>query len=342
MKMNCLIHALTLTLMATGGAQAQSPSGSVVPVTVENFARAELDFYFSVVVGRGGLGKFYHLREPVSPGRQSVNFANRDTLYSLAVFDLDAGPVTISFPNAGNRYMSLEVIDEDQFIQAVVYGAGSYAFSREKVGTRYIFAAVRTLVDPASPKDLEEAHTLQDAIKVNQNSPGRFEVPNWDQTSRKKIHDALVVLSPFVRDSRRMFGTKDEVDPVKHLIATVGLAGLPEKDALYLSPKPGKNDGATIHRLNVKDVPVDGFWSVSVYTAEGDFQPNEYNAYSLNNITATKEADGSTTIQFGGCDGKIVNCLPIMPGWNYAVRLYRPRAEILDGKWTFPEAQPIN
>ena len=47
MKMNCLIYALTSTMMAIGGAQAQSPSGSAVPVTVENFARAESDFYFS-------------------------------------------------------------------------------------------------------------------------------------------------------------------------------------------------------------------------------------------------------------------------------------------------------
>jgi hypothetical protein len=62
-------------------------------------------------------------------------------------------------------------------------------------------------------------------------------------------------------------------------------------------------------------VPVDGFWSVSVYDAEGYFQPNQYNAYSLNNITATKGADGSFTIQFGGCDGKIANCLPIVPRW---------------------------
>jgi hypothetical protein len=28
-------------------------------------------------------------------------------------------------------------------------------------------------------------------------------------------------------------------------------------------------------------------------------------------------------------------------GWNYLVRLYRPRAEILDGSWKFPEAQPV-
>ena len=48
------------------------------------------------------------------------------------------------------------------------------------------------------------------------------------------------------------------------------------------------------------------------------------------------------TIQFGGCDGNAANCLPIVPGWNYMVRLYRPRAEILDGTWTFPVAQPVN
>jgi hypothetical protein len=47
----------------------------------------------------------------------------------------------------------------------------------------------------------------------------------------------------------------------------------------------------------------------------------------------------SITVQFGGCDGKIPNCLPIMPGWNYTVRLYRPRPEILNGTWKFPEAE---
>ena len=57
--------------------------------------------------------------------------------------------------------------------------------------------------------------------------------------------------------------------------------------------------------------------------------------------TFTKSADGSVAIQFGGCDGKVPNCLPTMNGWNYTVRLYRPRAEILNGKWKFPEPQPV-
>jgi hypothetical protein len=87
-------------------------------------------------------------------------------------------------------------------------------------------------------------------------------------------------------------------------------------------------------------VPVDGFWSVTVYDETGHIRKNSLDAYSLNNITAKRGADGSVAIQLGGCDGKIPNCLPTMKGWNYMVRLYRPRAEILSGKWSFPEAKP--
>jgi hypothetical protein len=78
----------------------------------------------------------------------------------------------------------------------------------------------------------------------------------------------------------------------------------------------------------VKDVPVDGFWSISVYNSKGYFEPNPQNAYTLNNITANKSAEGSVAIQFGGCDSDVPNCLPVTPEWNYLVWLYRPRAEI--------------
>jgi hypothetical protein len=78
-----------------------------------------------------------------------------------------------------------------------------------------------------------------------------------------------------------------------------------------------------------------------VYDGRGLILKNSLDAYSLNNLTAKTGADGSIAIQFCGCDGNIPNCLPIMKGWNYMVRLYRPRAEILNGTWKFPEAQPM-
>ena len=62
--------------------------------------------------------------------------------------------------------------------------------------------------------------------------------------------------------------------------------------------------------------------------------------YSLNNLTAKPDASGAVTVQFGGCTQQTTNCLPIEPGWNYTVRLYRPREPILNGSWKFPEAQP--
>jgi hypothetical protein len=114
----------------------------------------------------------------------------------------------------------------------------------------------------------------------------------------------------------------------------------PDKDATYLNVTPSTNDGTGVYRLTVKDVPVDGFWSISVYDAEGHFVKNPLERYSLNSITAEKDADGSVTVQLGGCEDKDANCLPIFPGWNYMVRLYRPRPEVLDGAWTFPEARP--
>ncbi len=321
---------------------AKPDSPASIPVTADNFCRAESDLYFASIVKDKGFGRFFHNRETTPIDRQTVIRMNRDTLYSAAVFDLNAGPVTVTLPDAGGRFMSMQAIDEDHYVPAVVYEGGKYTFTREQVGTRYVVMAIRTLVDPANPKDLDQVHALQDAIKVEQKDTGRFEIPRWDQAGQKKVREALLLLGSTLPDSRRMFGPRDQVDPVRHLIGSaMAWGGNPEKDAIYLNVTPSQNDGATVYRLNVKDVPVDGFWSISVYNAEGYFQPNPVNAYTLNNLTARKGEDGSITVQFGGYDGKTPNCLPITPGWNYLVRLYRPRKAILDGSWTFPEAHPV-
>lgn len=339
--MNQTTVAILISLLIPLPVLAQSPA---VPVTVDNFPRAESDLYMSKNVKEVGLGKFQHIRTPTEIDNQMVIRMNRDTLYSSAVFDLDAGPVTITMPDAGKRFMSMQVIDEDHYVPAVFYGPGSHTLSTDQIGMRYVMVGVRTLVDPADPKDLDQVHALQDAIKVEQARPGKFEVPNWDQASQKQVRDALLLLSAHTGGFKSAFGKKGQVDPVRHLIGTAaGWGGNPDKDASYLSFDPAKNDGTTVYKLTVPgNVPVDAFWSISLYNKQGYFQKNDLNAYSLNNITAKKSADGSVAVQFGGCDGNIPNCLPITPGWNYTVRLYRPHAEVLDGSWKFPEPQPVN
>jgi hypothetical protein len=311
------------------------------PVTVENFVRAETDRYFARVVKQGGFGKFFHFREPARIDQQTVIRMNRDTLYSAAVFDLDAGPVTITVPEPGARFLSVQVFDQDEYTVFVAYGAGEHGLIRSHVGTRYALCAIRILVDSADPKDVAAVRALQDAVRVEQHAAGSFETPTWDEAVQKKLRESLLVLGATLPDSKRMFGRRGQVEPVRHLIgAALAWGGNPEKEATYLNVTPHLNDGKAVYRLTVKDVPVDGFWSISVYNRDGYFEPNARNVYSLNNLTAAKNADGSIDIQFGGDASKTPNTIPIVNGWNYLVRLYRPRPEILNGHWTFPEAQP--
>ena len=227
------------------------------------------------MVKDGGFGKFMHRREPTPIAKQTVIRMNRDTLYSAAVFDLDAGPVTITLPDPGKRFLSMQVIDEDEYTPEVHYGAAVRTLTKEQIGTRYVIVAIRILVDPDDPKDVETVHALQDAITVSQpGGPGTFTIPNWDASSQVKVRDALLDLGSTVPDTKGMFGPRGNVDPVRHLIGSAAAwGGNPEEDALYLNVTPAHNDGKTIYKLSVKDVPVDGFWSISVYDAQGYFAP---------------------------------------------------------------------
>ncbi len=326
-------------------ASEAAPGQTAAPVTVNNFVRAESDMYFSHPIAAVGIGRIHHARELMSLDHQIVIRGNRDTLYSSAVFDLDAGPVTITLPDAGGRFMSMQVFDEDQYSRPTIYEPGSHTLSRDHYDTRYVMVGIRTLVDPTAIGDLKRVHALQNAILVSQpGGPGAWEVPAWDKDSQKTVRDALLVLAGTVTDTSKAFGTKDEVDPVQRLLGAASAWGAnPPRDAIYLNFTPRENEAQTLYRLEAPaGVPVDGFWSISVYGADGYYQKNDLDRYTLNNITAKKEPDGSVVIQFGGCERGVANCLPIMPGWNYMVRLYRPRPEILDGTWNFPEAQAIS
>src|SRR5882724_10314071 len=236
------ILAAVSVVMASSVASAQTPTSEAELVTVENYNRAQTDVYFAGVVKNDGFGKFRHGRELAAPAQQGIPRPNRDTLYSFAIVDLDAGPVAITLPDAGKRYMGMQVVNQDQYTPATYYGAGTHPLTREMIGTRYAIAVVRFLVDFSNKEDVGQVHALQDAIKFSQARPGTFEIPNWDAASLKKVQAALLLLGTTVIDTRRMFGANEnEVDPVKHLIGSAMLwGGYPERDALYLPITPAR------------------------------------------------------------------------------------------------------
>ncbi|HXZ16072.1 MAG TPA: DUF1254 domain-containing protein, partial [Roseiarcus sp.] len=279
-------------------AAPQKPPSPAIPVTPDNFARAESDLNFAVLVKEGALGKFVHRRDPVSLDRQGVTRMNRDLLTSSAVIDLDAGPVTIALPDAGRRFVSMQVVDENADTVEVAYGPGATTLTKDAIKSRYALAVVRIFVAAGEPKDLDAVHALQNAIRIDQpHGPGAFSAPNWDAATQVDVRMALLALAETLPDAKGFAGPRGAGDPVRRLIgAAAAWGGLPEKDAHFVNVTPERNDGRTVHRLTLKDVPVDGFWSVSVYDGDGRFAAGPNKAYTVNSFTAETGADGAVVV----------------------------------------------
>lgn len=153
------------------------------PVTWDNWVRAETDKMFKSYVDLGGFGKIFNIRKPTPIDAQKVMRMNRDTLYSIGVFDLTS-PVTITKPDTGDRFQSMMVLNQDEYIpMPVEYKPGKYTLTQDKIGSRYTLVIIRTFVDSSDPADVKKGNALQDQIKVQQSSVGKFEIPNWDQKS---------------------------------------------------------------------------------------------------------------------------------------------------------------
>lgn len=306
-----------------------------VHVNVDNFALAETHrMMHDLQRDAGGVNRFLHNRRPADIDKQTVIRLNRDTLYSFAVVDISAG-ATLTIPEHGDRYLSAMIVNEHHYINEIFHDAGEHELTVQQFDTPYVVVAVRTLVDPADAADLAAVAAVQDQIGLSSASAVPFEYPDYDAASLDETRNALLALARNLAAFDRTFGRRDEVDPVRHLIGTAaGWGGLPSSEASYIGVDPRLP--VRQYELTVGEVPVDGFWSLSVYNAGGFFEKNDRDAYTINNITGVRNDDGTITVRFGDYPEGTPNALPITDGWNYLVRLYRPRPEIADGNWTFP------
>ena len=72
-------RGFALLLLASAISLAQGDSSKPVPVTVDNFVRAESDMYFANTAKlAGGLGRLHHVREVATPDKQNVIRTNRE------------------------------------------------------------------------------------------------------------------------------------------------------------------------------------------------------------------------------------------------------------------------
>ncbi len=313
-----------------------------IRVNVDNFVRAESHRMFSDnQAAAGGIGRFRHNRTPARIDEQTVIRLNRDTLYSFAIVDL-AQPVRLTLPDGGGRYLSAMVVNEDHYVNTVLHDPGEHLLTSDIAGSRYVFVAVRILVDPNDPDDVAAVAKLQDGLEIHAVSQEDFVMPDYDAASLDATRNALLELARGLDKYDRAFGARADVDQVRHLVAcAAGWGGLPTSEAAYIGVDPRVPPGD--YELRFTDVPVDAFWSVSVYGARGFFEPNEKNLYTVNSVTGERNGDGSVSVRLlASAEGPVpANAIVTPIGWNYLIRLYRPRAEILSGEWAPPELTPV-
>lgn len=310
------------------------------PVNVDNFARAETARMFDNVVAlAGGVNRWYHYREPTPLDRQPVIRMNRDTLYSGAIVDIRQG-AEVMLPDSGDRYMTVMVVNEDHYDNAVLSGAGTYHLAPEEHGTPFVSLSIRTFVDPNDPDDVAEVNALQDAVTLSAASDGPYTHREYDEATLDATREPLLRLGESVPDTDGMFGTKEDVDLVRHLIGTAfAWGGLPVTEAYYYTEATPRPVGR--YTLTFEDVPVDAFWSIAIYNRDGYFESNPYDSYGLNSVTATPDENGRVMLNLSPERGDLANHVYIMDGWNYVLRLYRPQASVLDKTWKPPTPQPV-
>ena len=313
-----------------------TPSKNFDPVTIDNLPSVEfINQAERLLKMSGGLNKFYKFRFPTPIDNQPVIRMNRDTLYMVGVFDISKG-LSVEVPDMDQRYISVMPVNEQGYTPVVYTGMGTHYFGPESVGSNYAAIIIRILVNAADPADVKEVNQLQDEIKVTANSAIPFKTATYNQDDYQRLYAEMINKGRSFTSFKKSFGSKQDVDYDKFRIASIiGWGGLPDNQAFYVNVEPKLPVGE--YKIDVQDVPVKAFWSVSLYNDKGYFQPNELDMYSVNSITATENANSSYTIHFGGCEDHRINCLPIMDGWNYVIRLYEPEANILNGSWTFPE-----
>jgi hypothetical protein len=92
--------------------------------------------------------------------------------------------------------------------------------------------------------------------------------------------------------------------------------------------------------------PVDAFWSVTAYDTDGYFIPNALKRQAIGDRDKLQfNPDGSLDLHIQadspGPD-KEANWLPVAKApFTLLMRLYSPKAEILDGSWTPPPVKRV-
>ncbi len=144
------------------------------------------------------------------------------------------------------------------------------------------------------------------------------------------------------------WGTYSTNYPLRGYISRFGLGANLAEDALYPAFTAKADDKGIPRRFRLhfragQLPPVNAFWSLTAYDADGFLVANPTGIFSLGDqLPLTKNADGSVDITVQNADPGVAvprnNWLPIPATGEFSLtmRLYAPKPEALQGSWRPP------
>ena len=321
------VSGLMITGCSTEKGESIAVATNTIPVTLENYKRAESDLTFGNTIKLGGANKFAHL--PVKPfdlTNQTVVRMNQDTIYSGAIVDVSKG-ATITLPEADGRYQTVMIVQNDHYVNDVFIGAGTYEIKSD-MDSDFVAVTIRTEIDLTDPADAEKVVALQHAVTLDVKGDQIFEMPNYDMDQLVELRVKLANEALAMGSQNNMQGARGTVDEHLHLLGTaVGWGLLPDVNARYIGY--AQEDGTGCYQAHYEQPPFNapGFFSITMYDADG-WMFNEKAILNKNNITFNE--DGSFDANFGECGADAKNNLPITEGWNFVMRIYEPKLDLLE------------
>ena len=190
--------------------QAAPVKMALIKVTALNYVQAKTAIQFDKYLARAGgkLNTFSHGRRVADINSRSSKRLNRDTLYSVAIVDISKG-ASIQIPEAGDRYMSVQVVNQDGFTNKIFHGAGRHYLTVAEFDTPYVWLLVRTLVLENIPGDMQAAQVLQDQMSIDSASERPYTHADYDPLSMSATTALLTELGKGISDNAKAAGTKE-------------------------------------------------------------------------------------------------------------------------------------
>ena len=318
---------------STAPAVEVNESSATIPVTADNFHKAESAWNFTNWAKLGSDKALFHYREvsPTGHGAPTVRM-NWDTLYSNRIVKVaDDNTFSISLPDT-DLYVSAHVIDENGFAPYYLIEKGvEHVVS---VDTDYAWVLFRTeITDRHSDEALEAVHAVQDRIQVSGiMEDGEYIPPNYDQEQLLELRNKYK--QEFLDSGITLVYASGPGQVDQHqldLSHAAGWGGMAKELGVTNAYQSSPTMSGDVCRAITFDEPGNKFFtSFTLYDADGYLMDG--NTFIRSNEWVKNE-DGTITLHFN-CGDDVVN--PLSSGgqpFNYIVRSYGVSQQVMDDTW---------